>query len=101
MKAEQATRQERDEQFMSAEPLPDVPMIVLVRDLADSIPGVVDEEIAQQAEQAWREAQIELAAQVTDGTLIVAEGSGHFITLGKPEVVVDAIRTIVEQVRGE
>jgi pimeloyl-ACP methyl ester carboxylesterase len=101
MKAEQATRQERDEQFMSAEPLPDVPMIVIVRDMADPIQGSVDEETTQQTEQAWREAQIELAAQVTDGTLIVAEGSGHFIPLEKPEVVVDALRTIVEQVRGE
>jgi hypothetical protein len=33
--------------------------------------------------------------------LIVAEGSGHVIALAKPEVVIDAIRTIVEQVRGE
>ena len=101
MKAEQATRQERDEQFMSAEPLPDVPMIVVVRDLAAPIQGTVGEETAQQTEQAWREAQIELAAQVTDGTLIVAEGSGHLIPLEMPEVVVDAIRTIVEQVRGD
>jgi pimeloyl-ACP methyl ester carboxylesterase len=101
MKAEQATRRERDEQFMSAEPLPDVPMIVVVRDLAAPIQGTVGEETAQQTEQAWREAQIELAAQVTDGALIVAGGSGHFISLEKPEVVVDAIRTIMEKVRGE
>lgn len=99
MKAEQATRQARDELFMSAKPLPDVPIIVVVRDMPDSIQGAVDDETAQQTEQAWREAQIELAAQVTDGTLIVAEGSGHFIPLEKPEVVVGAIRTIVEQVR--
>ena len=101
MKAEQATRQERDEQFISAEPLPDVPMIVVVRDLADSIQGTVDEEIAQQTEQAWREAQIELAAQVTDGALIVAEGSAHFIPLEKPEVVIDAIREILDKVHGD
>ena len=101
MKAEQATRQSRDEQFMSAERLPDVPMIVVVRDLAASIQGMVDEETAQQAERAWREAQVELAAQVRDGTLIVAEGSGHMITLEKPEVVVDAIGTIVEKVHGK
>ena len=58
----------------------------------------MDEETAQQAEQAWREAQIELAAQVTDGALIVAEGSGHFIPLEKPEGVVDAIRAVIGKI---
>jgi pimeloyl-ACP methyl ester carboxylesterase len=50
MKVEQATRQARDEQFMSAGPLADVSLIVLVRDLADSIQGMKYEKIAQQAE---------------------------------------------------
>lgn len=100
MKAEQATRQARDEQFLSAGPLPGVPMIVLVRDMGDLIPGTADADVTQQTEQAWREAQVELAAQVTDGTLIVAEGSGHYITLEKPEVVVDAIRTVIAKAHG-
>jgi pimeloyl-ACP methyl ester carboxylesterase len=101
MKVEQATRQARDEQFMAAGPLPDVPMIVLVRGLEDSIQGMTDEKIIQQAEQAWRQAQADLAAQVRDGILIVVEGSGHFISLEKPELVIDAIRTIVEKVSGK
>ena len=101
MKAENATRLARDEQFLSAEPLPDIPMIVVVRDLENSIQGVVTDETSQLAEQAWQDAQAELAKQVTDGTLIVAKGSGHMITLEKPEVVVDAIRTILEEVRSQ
>jgi len=101
MKSLQLTMTEREEQFLSAGPLPDVPMIVVVRGLADSIQGVSDEETIQQAEQAWRDAQIELAAQVSDGTLIVAENSGHSIQLEQPGIVIDAIRTIVTQLRGE
>ena len=101
MKSLQLTITEREEQFLSAGPLPDVPMIVVVRGLADSIQGVSDEETIQQAEQAWRDAQIDLAAQVSDGTLVVAENSGHSIQLEQPGIVIDAIRTLVEQARSE
>ena len=101
MKSLQLTITEREEQFLSAGPLPDVPMIVVVRGLADSIQGVSDEETIQQAEQAWRDAQIDLAAQVSDGTLVVAENSGHSIQLEQPGIVIDAIRTLVEQAGGE
>jgi pimeloyl-ACP methyl ester carboxylesterase len=99
MKAENATRLARDAQFMSAAPLPDIPMIVLVHDLENSIQGVVADETSRLAEQAWQDAQAELAKQVTDGTLIVAKGSGHMITLEKPGVVIDAIREVMAQVR--
>jgi len=33
--------------------------------------------------------------------LIVAEGSGHAIPFDQPDLVIDAIREMVEQVRGE
>ncbi|HLF73246.1 MAG TPA: alpha/beta hydrolase [Anaerolineales bacterium] len=98
-KAMLSTFDERNAQFMSAVPLPDVPMIVIVRDRADVIPGPpMDEETLRQVEQVWRQGQVELAAQVSDSTVIVAEGSGHSIQLENPEAVVDAIREIVEQV---
>jgi pimeloyl-ACP methyl ester carboxylesterase len=75
-------------------------MIVLVHDLENTIQGVVADETSQLAEQAWQDAQVELARQVTDGILIVAKGSGHMITLEKPEMVVDAIRVLLEQLHG-
>jgi pimeloyl-ACP methyl ester carboxylesterase len=76
-------------------------MIVLVHDLENSIQGVVTDETSRLAEQAWQDAQADLAAQVSDGILIVARGSGHMITLDKPETVVDALRTIVGKVGGK
>ena len=39
--------------------------------------------------------QIELAGQVSDGELIVAEGSGHNVIPKKPRVVMDVIRKIL------
>jgi pimeloyl-ACP methyl ester carboxylesterase len=99
-KANISSFDERNVQFMAAAPLPDVPMIVIARDKADELPGPpMDKEIIRQAEQVWRDAQIELAAQVSDGTLIVATGSGHSIQFDKPQVVIDAIGTILERVR--
>jgi hypothetical protein len=48
-----------------------------------------------------QELQAELALETSDGTLIVAEESGHNIMVDQPEVVIDAIRTVVEKVRDE
>jgi pimeloyl-ACP methyl ester carboxylesterase len=85
---------------MAAAPLPDVPMIVIARDKADQLPGPpMDAATIQQAEQIWRAAQAELASQVSDGTLIVATGSGHSIQFDQPQVVIDAIRAILDKVR--
>lgn len=89
---------ERDAQFESAGPLPEVPMIVLARGLSD-LEDSLDAETAQQVEQVWRDAQTELAAQVPGGRLVIAEHSGHNIIIDQPEAVIDAIRAIVEQVR--
>jgi pimeloyl-ACP methyl ester carboxylesterase len=94
-KAEISNGAERNAQFISAAPRQDVPMIVLVRELAGVIPGSpLNEKIVEQTEQVWREAQIELAAKVTDGTLIAAEGSGHNVIMEKPAVVIEAIKQL-------
>ncbi len=90
---------ERDAQFESAGLLPNVPMIVLVRGHSD-LEGSLDAETVQQVEQAWREAQAELASQTPDGRLVIAENSGHNIIIDQPGAVIDAIREIMEQVRG-
>ena len=75
-------------------------MIVIIRGKPDEIQGPpLDEEIIQQAEQAWRNGHENLADQVSDGTLVVAEGSGHMVIIEKPEMVIDAIRTILKKVR--
>ena len=99
-KANQASFEERNVQFLSAAPLPDVPMIVIVRGKPDEIQGPpLDEETIQRAEQAWRYGHENLADQVSEGTLILAEGSGHMVIIEKPEMVIDAIRTILNKMR--
>jgi pimeloyl-ACP methyl ester carboxylesterase len=48
-------------------------------------------------EKAWRRLQAELAENLPNGTLIIAEESDHVIHMDQPDLVVDAIRRIVEQ----
>jgi pimeloyl-ACP methyl ester carboxylesterase len=47
----------------------------------------------------WMELQKELAGLSTQGRLIVVEGTGHYIQLGRPDVVIDAVQQIVEAAR--
>lgn len=95
----QAAFEERNVQDVSAAPLPDVPMIVIVRWKPDEIQELpLDEEIIQQAEQTWSYGHENLADQVSDGTLTQAEGSGHMVIIEKTEMGIDAIRLIMNKV---
>ena len=47
---------------------------------------------------AWMDMQKDLSKLNASGTQIVAEGSGHLIPLEKPELVVDAIQSVIADV---
>jgi hypothetical protein len=47
-----------------------------------------------------REQEMELANLSTNRKVIIAEKSGHHIQLDEPQLVVDAIRRVIESVRG-
>ncbi len=47
-------------------------------------------------EEGWTEAQTRLASLSTDSRLIVAEKSGHAISLEQPDIVIEAVRWIAE-----
>jgi pimeloyl-ACP methyl ester carboxylesterase len=101
-KALNSRDEEREALFESAGPLPDVPLVVIVRGVTELGVAVgVDEAMAKQAEEVWRVENTRLAEEAPQGRLIVAEKSGHNIMLEQPDVVIEAIRTIVERVRGE
>jgi len=50
-------------------------------------------------EQDWQAMQQEMCTLSSDSVQIIATGSGHNIHLERPEVVVDAIRRVIEAVR--
>jgi pimeloyl-ACP methyl ester carboxylesterase len=55
---------------------------------------------ARGADEHWRRLQRDQALLSDRGCLIVAQQSGHVVATDQPEVVVDAIRTVVETARG-
>jgi pimeloyl-ACP methyl ester carboxylesterase len=57
-------------------------------------------EVVDQIARIHDEFQEKLAGLSTRGKLIIAAESGHIIPVDQPDVVIDAIRDMVEQVRG-
>jgi len=55
---------------------------------------------ARGADDNWRRLQLDLASLSERGCLIVARRSGHLVSVDEPDVVVDAVRTVVEIARG-
>ena len=53
---------------------------------------------AEQAEKVWRELQTDLACLSSNSRMLVAEKSGHNMSVAQPELVVDAIRMMVDTV---
>lgn len=75
-----------------------LPLIVITTGayLRDAPPGPAGQQQAAQLQALWREMHRELAAQSSNGAQILAEASGHFIQREQPEVIVAAIRQMLE-----
>jgi pimeloyl-ACP methyl ester carboxylesterase len=67
------------------------------QDFGDLPVAVISGETNSDARQLERQAR--LAARSSRGRHVVAGGSGHWIPLDRPDVVIDAVRAVVEQVR--
>lgn len=50
-------------------------------------------------ESVWQSLQDELASLSTNSAHVIAEGSGHFIHLDRPDLVITAIQQVVDQSR--
>lgn len=74
-----------------------IPLIVVSRGYWDPIPQLSASE-NDQAWETWQEMQSELVTLSTNSRSVVATKSEHHVQLQQPDLVVDAIREIVEQV---
>jgi pimeloyl-ACP methyl ester carboxylesterase len=77
-------------------PLRQMPVVVLTHGQGFGFPPPYP---AEEIEAAWSAAQEKLATLVPGTHFIVATESGHYIQIDQPELVVDAIRTVVDAVR--
>ncbi len=80
----------------------DIPLVVLVHGVVmkDMIPPGWSAQQLAERERVWRELQQEMARRSPQGRLVIAEKSGHYIQNDQPDLVIDAVRRVVESVRG-
>ena len=97
--AEFATYEQSSDQVRTAPArLEDTPLRVLVAGRYEYPSWCpLSAEQQQQLHQVWLQRQTELAQLSSQGVLTVAENSGHWIQLDQPELVVEAIRQVVER----
>lgn len=79
--------------------LGDLPLAVLSRD-PDSPQPDLPEDLVKPFNDVWAQMQDELARLSTRSTHVVARNSGHYIQLDRPDLVIEAVRAIVQQVSG-
>lgn len=90
IKQERAAIAESIDQARGARPGPDLPVIVLSASRRGEHPGF---------RRAWTTMQTEFAREIRATRHLFAENSGHHIHADEPELVIEAIREVVETVR--
>lgn len=77
--------------------LRDMPLVVLTAQISrEGLPG--DFPVVEM-NRIWMEAQTTLANLSSNSRHIIAQNSGHFIHIDRPELVIEAVRHVVEQAR--
>jgi len=78
--------------------LRDLPLAVLSHD-PDKPSAELPADLVKPTNQAWEKMQEELSHLSTRGTQTIAKNSGHYIQDDRPDVVAEAVHTIVDQAR--
>jgi pimeloyl-ACP methyl ester carboxylesterase len=78
----------------------EIPLIVLTAvDQFAALERRVPHEDVEHLKAVVSELQAELSALSPNGRQVMVQGSGHYIQVDQPQVVIDAIREVVEAVR--
>jgi pimeloyl-ACP methyl ester carboxylesterase len=76
----------------------DIPLVVLSHDPEKPQPDL-PEDLVKPANDAWQQMQEELAHLSSKGEQVIAKNSGHYIQLDRPDLVIKAVRSVVDQAR--
>src|ERR1700677_5002831 len=77
--------------------LGDLPLAVLTHDPDKPQPDL-PADLEKPVNDAWQQMQEELAHLSTRSTHVIAKNSGHYIQLDRPDLVIEAVRHVVDQV---
>jgi pimeloyl-ACP methyl ester carboxylesterase len=78
--------------------LGDLPLVVISRDTDKRNPDFPPD-LDKARNKVWAEMQEELNHLSTQGTLVIAKGSGHAIQNDRPDIVIQAVHNVVDQAR--
>ncbi len=92
-----ALRDSLDHVRHSRQPLGDIPVVVLTHGKAAGAEDGVPEGLEEDVEAAWQSMQENLATISTNARQVIADGSGHFIHIERPDLVIDAIGQVLAQ----
>jgi len=95
--------QASNEQVKATKPLGDLPLVVISRSpdnpQFDYIPSSLPVETNAELRQIWQDLQGELAGLSSNSIRVIAVHAGHYIQNEEPDLVVDAIRKLVNEAR--
>jgi pimeloyl-ACP methyl ester carboxylesterase len=99
--AEEKALSESAAQAAATAPLGDLPLAVLSHDPGEhAVPGVAPD-VMKSVETAWNQMQEELSHLSTGGTRTIAKNSSHYIQMDRPDLVVEAVRTVLDEARAK
>jgi len=78
--------------------LGNLPLAVLSHD-PDKPSADLPADLAKPVNEAWEKMQEDLSHLSTRGTQTIAKGSSHYIQLDRPDLVIDAVHTVVTDAR--
>jgi pimeloyl-ACP methyl ester carboxylesterase len=78
--------------------LGDTPLVVLSHDPATP-QFDLPEDLVKPANDAWKQMQEELTRLSARGKQIIATNSGHYIQFDRPDIVIEAVRSVADQIR--
>lgn len=79
-------------------PFGDIPLAVLSHD-PDKPSADLPSDLTKPTNEAWEKMQEELPHLSTRGAQTIAKNSGHYIQFDRPEIVIDAVKSVVDQAR--
>jgi hypothetical protein len=84
-----------------AAPLQPMPLVVISNGKPFALPPDLPAGMPEMVEKAWVAGQSYLAGLLPDTPHLTATHSSHYVEIEQPQIVIDAIKQVVDEVRAE